>query len=167
MDLIEGGISPLSYNPIDQFEALVGGFEWPFRRASDNEIDLTVAGTWCDYHVSITWQPELEALHLTSALDVKVGPDKVREIHSLMALVNEQLWFGHFDLWSEDHVLIYRYGFPLNGGAMATVEQCESLLQMAVDSCERYYSAFQFVLWAGKTAEEAVASAMFETQGTA
>ena len=167
MELIESRSRPLSYNPIDQFEALIGGLEWPFRRSSDDEIDLTVAGTWCDYHVSITWQPDLEALHLSVTIDVKVRVDKAQEVQALMALVNEQLWLGHFDLWSSEHILLYRYGFPLNGGAIATTEQCESILQLSVDACERYYPAFQFVLWAGKSAEEAVLAAMFDTQGTA
>jgi hypothetical protein len=40
-------------------------------------------------------------------------------------------------------------------------------LRLAVEACERYYPAIQFVLWAGKSAEEAIAAAMFETQGNA
>ena len=38
---------------------------------------------------------------------------------------------------------------------------------MAVTSCERFYQAFQFVLWAGKSAREALDAAMFETSGQA
>ncbi len=167
MDLITSDLEILPYNPIDDFEALIGSMEWPFQRTNDDEIDLTMAGTWCDYHVSVTWRDDVEALHLSSALDVKVPIDKVGEVRSLLALVNEQILFGHFDLWSEEKILIFRVGLPLNGGALATQEQCESLLQSAVDACERYYPAFQFVLWAGKSAEEAIFSAMFETVGSA
>ena len=35
----------------------------------------------------------------------------------------------------------------------------------ALDACERYFPAFQFVVWAGKPAREALDAAMFETQG--
>ncbi len=45
--------------------------------------------------------------------------------------------------------------------------QCEALLNLAVEACEYYYPAFQFVLWGGKTAEEAVAAAILECQGQA
>ena len=38
---------------------------------------------------------------------------------------------------------------------------------MAVSACDRYYQAFQFILWAGKSAREALDGAMFETQGEA
>jgi len=37
----------------------------------------------------------------------------------------------------------------------------------ALDSCERYYPAFQFVIWAGKPARDALEAAMFETAGQA
>jgi hypothetical protein len=33
--------------------------------------------------------------------------------------------------------------------------------------CGRYYGAFQFVVWAGKPAHEAMSVAMFDTQGEA
>jgi len=40
-------------------------------------------------------------------------------------------------------------------------------LERAVDAAERYFPAFQFVIWAGKTAREAIDAAMFETAGEA
>ena len=37
----------------------------------------------------------------------------------------------------------------------------------AIHACERYYPAFQFVVWAGKSAPEAMSAAMFDTEGEA
>ena len=37
----------------------------------------------------------------------------------------------------------------------------------ALEACERYYQAFQYVLWAGKSPEDALAAIMLETQGQA
>jgi hypothetical protein len=36
-----------------------------------------------------------------------------------------------------------------------------------VEAAERYFPAFQFVVWAGKTARDAVDAVMFETAGEA
>jgi hypothetical protein len=83
-----------------------------------------------------------------------------------MALINEQLWLGHFDLWKEDGLLLYRHGLLL-AGADTHVGQCEALLKAALEACERYYQSFQFVLWAGKSPEDALAATMLETQGHA
>ena len=86
---------------------------------------------------------------------------------SLVALVNEHLWIGHFDLWNGESVVMFRHALLMSGGADPDGRQCEAILKMAVETCDRYYQAFQFVVWAGKTAREALDSAMFETKGEA
>jgi hypothetical protein len=63
-------------------------------------------------------------------------------------------------------MLLYRHGLLL-AGAETHAGQCEALLKAALEACERYYQSFQFVLWAGKSAEEALAATMLETQGHA
>jgi len=49
----------------------------------------------------------------------------------------------------------------------ATTAQCRSMLAEALAACERYFPAFQFVVWAGKSPAEAMAAAMFDTDGEA
>jgi len=49
----------------------------------------------------------------------------------------------------------------------ASPAQCELMLEGALHACERYYPALQFVVWAGKTAAEAMTAAMFDTAGEA
>ena len=41
------------------------------------------------------------------------------------------------------------------------------MIKAAIDACERYFQAFQFVVWSGTSAREALASALFETHGNA
>ena len=60
-----------------------------------------------------------------------------------------------------------RHALILAGGVDASGRQCEVLLDAAVDACERYYQAFQFVVWAGTGAREAMDAAMFQTSGEA
>jgi hypothetical protein len=55
----------------------------------------------------------------------------------------------------------------LPAGMEPSGKQCGALLGTALDTCERYFTAFQFVVWAGKTAKEALEAAMFETSGEA
>jgi hypothetical protein len=153
-------------NPVDMVEHLATIHEWSFERSAPDELTLTVAGTWCDYHVSLTWREDLEALHLASAFDFRVTKPRLSEVHRVIAQINEQLWLGHFDLWTDDGMLLYRNGLLL-AGAETHEGQCEGLIKAALEACERYYQSFQFVLWAGKSAEEALAATMLETQGHA
>lgn len=91
---------------------------------------------------------------------------RLPEIYRLVAQINEQLWLGHFDVWTQDGLIMFRQGLMLNG-AVATPRQCEALLKAALEACERYYQAFQFVVWAGKESREALVSTMFQTEGQA
>lgn len=154
-------------HPVDVVERLASLREWSFDREDEDEISISVEGTAADYHVAFTWLSDLEALHVGCAFDLKV-PDRRRvEMQSLVALINEQLWIGHFDLWRHDDVVMFRHSVLMAGGADADGRQYEAILKMAVTACDRYFQAFQFVLWAGKSAREALDGAMFETQGEA
>jgi hypothetical protein len=62
---------------------------------------------------------------------------------------------------------MFRHALVLSGGSAATAEQCSALLGAGLDACERYFPALQFVVWAGKSASEAMDAAMFETAGEA
>jgi hypothetical protein len=149
-------------NPLDVVERLASGNDWSFERASDDEITILVTGKWTDYQVSYTWMGGIEALHLACAFERRRG-----EVQARIALINERLWVGHFDLWVTEGILMYRHALVLPGGAEASGKQCEALLGTALDACERYFTAFQFVVWAGKSAREALDAAVFETSGEA
>jgi hypothetical protein len=153
-------------NPVDMVEHIATIHDWAFERSAPDELTLSVEGSWCDYHLSLTWRDDLEALHLACAFDCKVSKVKLNQVYRLIAMINEQLWLGHFDLWKDDGMLLYRHGLLL-AGANTHVSQCEALLHGALEACERYYQTFQFLLWAGKSPEDALAATMLETRGQA
>ena len=156
-----------SEHPLDVVERLAGIRDWIFDRADADEMSVAVSGRWTEYQVAFTWIEDVEAIHVACAFDLKVPDRRRQEVIQLVALVNEQLWVGHFDLWSSENVVMFRHALLLTGGAEATHAQCETLHKAAVDACERYFQAFQFVLWAGKSARDALDSVLFETEGEA
>ena len=153
-------------NPIDLIEEMSGKNDWACDRTSDDELTLVVAGSWADYQISLNWRDDLEALHIACAFDFKVPENRLGEMYRLIAQINEQLWLGHFDLWTQEGLVMYRHGLLLNN-AVATTQQCDAMMRAALDACERYYQAFQFVVWAGKPSREALVSSMFQTDGRA
>jgi hypothetical protein len=154
-------------HPVDTVERIAALNEWIFERAEDDEISISFAGQWAEYHVAFTWLEDMEALHVAAAFDLKVPERRRPEILQLVSLINEQMWIGHFDLWNTEHVVMFRHALLLAGGTTASGQQCETLLKLAVEACERYYQAFQFVVWAGRSPREALDTVLFETAGEA
>src|SRR5436309_8068749 len=148
-------------NPFDVVERMAITNDWSFERAGEDEIAILVRGKWADYRISYTWMYDIEALHLACAFEFKV-PDHCRtEVQRLLTLINEQMWIGHFDVWAKDGLVMFRHALVLSGGVTATDGQRESLLSTALDACECHYPAYQFVVWAGKSARQALDVAMF------
>ena len=166
MSLLEIAIDSRN-NPLEVVEDVASLNAWSFERAGEDEITIVAGGTWTDYQLSFTWMNEIEALHLACAFEMKIPDARKAEVQRLIALINEQMWIGHFDLWHATGTIMFRQSLVLAGGSSASTAQCEAILSAALDSCERYYPAFQFVVWAGKTAQQAVDAAMFDTAGEA
>jgi hypothetical protein len=154
-------------NPVDVIEQIAALNDWAFERSGDDELTIAVGGHWCDYHISFSWMEDREAVHLACSFDLKVPEARKLEVMRLLSSVNEQMWIGHFDLWSQEGVVMYRQALLLSGGADPNNAQVERLLLTAIEACERYYQAFQFVVWAGKSAAEALETVLFETAGEA
>jgi len=154
-------------NPLDLIETVAVAQNWAFDRTGEDEIDIVLSGVWGEYPVAVNWREDLEAVHIAAEVDIRIPDSKRNVLFELLSLINEQLFLGHFDLWTDENVILFRYGLVLHGGAQATSEQCEELLQMSLAACDRFYPAFQYLVWAGRSAREAMAAALFETHGEA
>jgi hypothetical protein len=155
------------FNPLDRIERIAEAYEWSFDRTNLSEVTMQIEGAWTDLTVSLTWRDEYEMLHVAAGFGLKVPAARREETARLAARINEQLLTGHFDLWHDDGSLVFRNSLLLSGGAEANDAQCEDLIRFAVESCERYFPAVQFVAWAGRSAEDALESSLLETMGEA
>lgn len=166
MELVEIDIERNS-NPVDMIEFVAANNDWSFERSGDDEIAMIVEGDWANYQISFSWMEDLEAVHLACAFDFNVPEHRFNDLLKLLSLINGQVLMGHFDIWAKDGVLIFRQSLLLSGGAEPTNQQVEVLLSGAVEACESYYQAFQFVVWSGLAPRQALDLVMFETQGRA
>jgi len=154
-------------NPLDMLEQIVAANEWAFDRRSEGEMAAEAPGKWCDYGLYFSWSPEISAMHFTCAFDMKVPANRRAALFELLALANERLWIGHFGMDSEDGTPIFRHSVLLRGLSGASPESLEDLVDIAITECERFFPAFQFVLWGGKSANEAIQASMLECLGEA
>ncbi len=156
-----------SPNPLDLAEQLIMDRDWLFDRPVDEELLAEVAGQWCHYRIWFTWQPDLQVLIFSCAFDNKLPEKNRKAVYPLLAAINEKMWLGHFDLCSDEGLITFRHALLLRGGKGATSEQIEDLIDIAITECDRFFPAFQSVVWGGNTAQEALEIALLDTVGEA
>lgn len=153
--------------PIDMLENYFAAHGWSHER-EDEEIVAKVKGSWTEYELRAIWREDDGVLQFLAFPDVRVPDERRAALYEAIGLVNEQLWIGHFELWSASGILLFRHAALIDGEPAAlSLNQAELLVESAIDECERFYPVFQFVLWGGKTPQDALASALIETQGEA
>lgn len=154
-------------SPLDIVEELVAEQEWPYERFGDEELTAVVPSPWSELHMRFLWREDSGILQVAAVFDVRVPAGKRSKIYETLALINERLWIGHFELWSEEGALMYRHALLVPDDLFGVAAQAEAVTYAAVKECERFYPVLQFVLWADKDPEEAIESAMLETMGEA
>jgi hypothetical protein len=155
------------YNPLDLAELVFMDRDWSFDRASDGELIAETTGAWCKYHVWFTWQADCGGLTLSCSIESKFPKAMLPKVHALLAMANERIWLGHFDVCTEENTIVFRHSMLLRDGAGTTAEHLQEVLDIAVNECERFYPAFQSVIWGDKMPADAIQFALFETVGEA
>jgi hypothetical protein len=126
-------------------------------------------GSWAQYELRGVWRPDDQVLQFLAFPDIKVTADKRLAIYETLGLINEQLWLGHFELWSGSGLIVFRYSALLDNGDgdALSFEQAEAIAEAGLEECERFFPVFQFVLWGGKSPSEAISAALIDTAGEA
>ena len=104
-------------------------------------------------------------MNFVVTFDLKFPSSKSRAINELLAIINEKLWIGHFDITSKNGIPAYRHTlFESNESEMLHI-QLEKLVNIAVYECEKYCPAFQLVLFEDSSPQEALKLCTIDTIG--
>jgi hypothetical protein len=153
--------------PVEMLAALFEARGWPFEYLGEDEISAEIAGSWTTYQFQAIWRREDHVLQLLCLPDLRMPDNKKAQFYEALALINEQLWLGHFDVWSNGSVLLFRHGLMLGDDGLLSPGQAQCIVEAALEECDRFYPVFQFILWGDKTPAEALAAAMVDAAGEA
>ena len=154
-------------SPISLFEELLFQFDWGYERTSEHEITTELEGRWCNYRLFAIWRQDLESLMVSAIIDIKIPQGKRSSLETLLSMMNPKMWLGHFEIPPDEELIAFRYNLTLRGNPSATVEQIEEIIGSIITECDRFYPALQFLLWGGKSPEDALMAAMLDTYGEA
>ena len=154
-------------HPIDIVESLAAHNDWQFDRVGDDQIAMAVEGQWRTYSITLAWSAYDETLRMVCTFEMDPPNEKLPVLYEALNEVNDQCWTGAFTYWSEQKLMVYRYGLLMSGGQVASPEQIDAVITAAVLASERYYPAFQLVLWGDRTPRDAMQVAIAEAYGRA
>ena len=157
----------ITLDPLDVVERVLMAENLTFDRTEDGDLAFTLQGDWKDYELWFAWRPEADCLQLCLSMDIRAKKTRRAAAHELLSLINQRVWVGHFEVWSDDGELVFRHAMALPTGERPTLAQAASMIDAAVEAADRFYPAFDFLINGGKSPEDAIAACMFETVGQA
>lgn len=167
MSLSEEFLSGDDIHPIDIVETLAEHHDWEFDRVTEDQIAMAVEGQWRTYSLTLAWSPQDETLRLICTFEMEPPVARMAELFDLLNRCNDLSWTGCFTYWTEQKLMVWRYGLTLAGGQVACAEQIDQMISSAVTASERFYPAFQLVSWADKSPADAMKVAIAEAYGRA
>lgn len=167
MSLSEQYLITDEIHPIDIVETLAEHHDWDFDRIAEDQIAMAVEGLWRTYALTLAWSPVDETLRLICTFEMDPPEARLPALYEVLNRTNDQCWTGAFAYWGEQRLMVWRYGLVLSGVQIASAEQIDHMIGLAVTSCERFYPAFQLVAWSDQSPEEALKVAISEAYGRA
>ena len=140
-------IDNYNQNPIDIVEDVIHSKNWVFSRAADHELVAEISSHWSQYRLYFSWSEQVKAINFTVTFDLKFPQSKSKLAYELLARINEKLWIGHFDITSANGIPAYRHTVLEPSGNEILYNQLEDLVDIAIYECEKYYPAFQLLLF--------------------
>ena len=158
----------LTYNPIDVVEEIFRAKAYELERRSEHEIVIEVQGKWNDLLLFFNWEENMHCLHMSCLMDIKTSIEDRSKIFELLAMVNEELWVGHFSYWAEQKMPVFKHSILLNSDEGEVFEsKLSQVIDIAIKECERMYPIFKVVLTKGMSPQQALYPMMMETVGQA
>ena len=152
-------------HPLDTVEIVASLRNWTYER-SESEVSILAKGKWLDYQISVTWVDDFEGINIVCGFDLKFQNRHNDKILELVSSINNQMWLGHFDVWADEGIVLYR-NTSLFSRDNISQDQLDNVMVKAVSSCDQFFPAFQYILWAGKNSNEALKAVLFNTEGEA
>ena len=154
-------------NPLELVEQIAQIHAWRVERRGDEEIVVEIPARWCTYLVYFTWRDAAAALHLACCYDLCIPDGLEAKTYELLAKCNERLWIGHFGLWVEERMPLFRHTLLFSNASTPDVDHFEELIDIGVAECERFFPAFNLIIENEISTDDALNGALLEPMGEA
>ncbi|MBF0625642.1 MAG: YbjN domain-containing protein [Magnetococcales bacterium] len=155
-----------SINPIGMLEQYAIDQDWNTDRVDEFELWTEFPTQWGTFRLWATFHENSSFLQFNCYMNLKVPSRLLGRTAETLTLINERIWLGHFEIWGEESMPVLRMVIPLRNSRLED-EQLDDIMVSLFQDAERFYPALQWVIWGGKSPEDAVATAILDTEGEA
>jgi len=171
--------SDSTFDPLDMVESILTEEGLDFERTPEGDLGFALSGDWRTYEMWFSWRPEGDCLQLCCSLNVEQDTGKTLQkerlpgLYELLALVNQHVWFGHFEVFRdvEAHMssydIVFRHTVAVIPQDRGSVASSAHMINSAAEAVDRFFPAFDFWFKGAASANDAFAACLFETRGEA
>lgn len=134
------------YNPIDTIENIFSQDNVSYDRRKENELVAEVLGKWDNMLIFFAYEQHLRCLHMSCLLNIETSAVDRSKMFELLALLNENLWLGHFSYWSEQKMPIFKHSIILQDTEELFSSKISKIIELSIMECERVYPIFNAVM---------------------
>jgi hypothetical protein len=134
------------YNPLDTIENIFLKEDISFDRRSDNELVAEVLGKWDNMLVFFAFEEHMRCVHISCLLNIENANVDRSKMFELLAMLNENLWLGHFSYWNEQKMPIFKHSIILQDEEELFSNKISKIIELSIMECERVYPIFNAVM---------------------
>ena len=134
------------YNPIDTIENIFTRDNVSFDRRKENELVAEVLGKWDNMLIFFAFEEHMRCLHMSCLLNIETATVDRSKMFELLALLNENLWLGHFSYWSEQKMPIFKHSIILQDNEELFTDKISKIIELSIMECERVHPIFNAVM---------------------
>ena len=123
------------YNPIDTIEGIFSRDNVSFDRRKDNELVAEVLGKWDNMLIFFAYEEHLRCLHISCLLNTEASAVDRGKMFELLAMLNENLWLGHFSYWSEQKMPIFKHSLILQDNEELFTHKISKIIELSIMEC--------------------------------
>lgn len=144
------------YNPIDTIEHIFKHDSVSFDRRKETELVAEVQGKWDNMLIFFAYEEHLRCLHISCLLNIETSTVDRSKMFELLAMLNENLWLGHFSYWSEQKMPIFKHSIILQDSEELFTGKINKIIELSIMECERVYPIFNAVMRKNIAPEQAL-----------
>ena len=152
---------------IDAVELIAHEEEWDFIRDEDNEIVVTIEGSWKKYSVTASWNLARNLFKTICSFEMMPPRKKLVKLYETINLVNISNVDGSFTYDNDEHLMNYKTNILFSDELIISNTELRDWIMASVETTEKFFPTFQKSCWGEVLPKDAISAAFGKIAGHA